>query len=429
MRTHAAAVPLAVLMLNCSSSSQVPYSPGNDGDGGLTDTYSTDSFVTGVWTALAAGGMHSLGLRVDGSLWVWGGDINGQLGDGCGTAAVCSNIKVFAPVRNGTVSRLSSIAAGSLHSVALDADGALWTWGSNDEGQLGDGCDSSACFMRTTPKLIGADKDWIAISAGAQNTLALKANGTLWSTGSNNTCGANCGVDPNSRTLELTRVDDSTQWTAMSAGAHHVIAIKKDGSLWTWGRNYAGQLGNGVRDPDITSPGTATPQQIGSDHDWAAIAGGPSFSVAIKLTGTLWHWGTYDPVGNCPFDGCLIPKQIGTDHDWKVIAAGSIFAVASKQDGSLWIWGRGFGQNVPLCDVCGNTAIYVPTRVGTANDWINITAGSSSPFAGFFGGHALGLRATASAGATAWGWGLNREGQVGVAQTQSAVDMPTAIDR
>jgi alpha-tubulin suppressor-like RCC1 family protein len=121
----------------------------------------------------------------------------------------------------------------------------------------------------------------------------------------------------------------------------------------------------------------------------------------------------------------LIPKQIGTDHDWKVIAAGSIFALALKQDGSLWIWGRGFGQNVALCDICGNTAIYVPTRVGTANDWSNIVAGSSSPFAGFFGGHALGLRASA----TAWGWGLNREGQVGVAQTQSTVGMPTAIDQ
>src|SRR5713101_5468844 len=106
MRTYAAAVAMTVLTLNCSSSNQAPYAPGADGDGGLTDTYSTDSFasdtpLTGVWTALAAGGMHSLGLRIDGSLWVWGGDINGQLGDGCGTAAVCSDIKVFAPVRNG----------------------------------------------------------------------------------------------------------------------------------------------------------------------------------------------------------------------------------------------------------------------------------------------------------------------------------------
>ena len=136
--------------------------------------------------------------------------------------------------------RVKAISAGGYYTIALKTDGSLWAWGSNENGQLGDGTNTN----RKLSVQIGTETDWFAISAGSDSTIALKMDGSLWAWGSNYYGQLGDGTTTN-RNAPV-QIGTDYDWSAISAGSSHTIALKTDGSFWAWGRNVEGQLGDGA---------------------------------------------------------------------------------------------------------------------------------------------------------------------------------------
>src|SRR5258708_6340153 len=319
------------------------------------------------YAKIDVGDRHSLALKPDGTLWAWGINDNGQLGNG-------TWVNRNTPVKIGP--GYSAIAAGYAHSLALKPDGTLWAWGYNGDGQLGDGTRMNA----NTHELTGLG--FAAIDAGDHHSLALKTDGTLWAWGFNNNDEFGLEIGPG--------------YSAIAAGDYHSLALKPDGTLWAWGANSNGQLGDG------TLGYTSTPVQIGSGY--AAIAAGAGYSLALKTDGTLWAWGINDhgQLGDGTWVDKNTPVQIGSGY--ATIAAGGGFrqngnssghSLGVKTDGTLWAWGANdVGQ---LGD---GTLVDKSTPAQIGYDYTAIAAG---------GGYSLALKTDG----TLWGWGINDFGQLG----------------
>jgi len=344
------------------------------------------------WTSLSIEKFHTAAVKADGTLWAWGMNTWGQLGDG-------SNIDKNTPTRIGTDSNWLTAAVGgssynwlhthitvlvtNSHTAAVKTDGTLWAWGSNNSGQLGDGTN----IAKNTPTKIGTDSDWAWVEAGGSSTYALKSNGSLWAWGWNSDGQLGDGTKINKNTP--TQIDTDTDWAHVTAGfgfsmgGNFAIALKTDGTLWTWGRNAGGP----------------TPTQIGTDADWAHISAGSGHTVALKTDGSLWAWGSNwtGQLGDGTNIDKSTPIQIGTGSDWALAAAGSGHTVALMTDGSLWAWGgNSNGQLGDGTDIDKNT----PTRIGAATDWDFVAAGTTDSFA-------------IKTSGDLWAWGKNNFGQLG----------------
>ena len=346
--------------------------------------------VTGPWTAVSIGSSiwsnHVLGIKSDGSLWAWGENEYGQLGDG-------STIESSTPILIDSTSTWTAIAAGEFHSVAVKSDGSFWTWGYNGSGQLGIG-------VETTRKLssvqIEKDNNWLAVVAGDNYSLALKNDGSLWSWGNNDDGQLGIGDDSINIKQSPVRIGEDNDWTSISAGIlydnGHNLALKSDGSLWSWGYNFHGQLGNGLGG-SIWRYNEYAPIRIGEDNDWSAFAAGGAHSLALKSDGTLWAWGTNGSgqlgIGDELITESFSPIQIGEDNDWSAIAAGGYHNLALKNDRSLWAWGN---NNEGQLGDGSKEDKFSPARIGEDNDWIEI-AGSPT--------HSLALKSDGSL----WVWG------------------------
>ena len=271
---------------------------------------------------IAAGYSHFLAIKSDGTLWAWGNNRYGQLGDG-------TTVYRDSPVQIGAENDWVEVAAGMDHTIAMKSDRTLWAWGRNNSGQLGDGTTTD----KYTPVQIGTDYDWDAVAAGGWYTVALKRDGRLWAWGYNGSGQLGDGTTTSRHTP--VQVGTDNDWNVLEAGEYHTLALKKNGTLWAWGDNQYGQLGDG------TIQGKPSPVPIGTDHDWAAIAAGYYHTVALKTGGTLWAWGKndYGQLGDGSTDDKHIPVSIGTDHDWAKISAGYYHSVALKTGGTLWTWG------------------------------------------------------------------------------------------
>ncbi len=186
---------------------------------------------------MGAGSWYSTAIKSDGTLWAWGDNEYGQLGNGTTTG---SSI----PIQESTTSSdWSSVGAGEYHIAAIKSDGTLWAWGFNLDGELGNGTntDSSVPVQEHT-----ASSDWSSVSAGSGHTAAVKSDATLWAWGYNffGQLGNGTNTDSNVPVQESTA---SSDWSSVNAGDEFTTAIKSDGgTLWAWGANYYGQLGNGT---------------------------------------------------------------------------------------------------------------------------------------------------------------------------------------
>ena len=323
---------------------------------------------------------HELGLRADGTLWAWGANASGQLGDGTTTARATA-----APV--GTATNWIAAAVGTAHSVALKADGTLWAWGLNTSGQLGDGSKTA----RPTPVPVGTATNWAAIACGANFTLALKTDGTLWAWGQNSSSQLGDGLIED-RSLPF-QIGTATNWAGLSAGTGHTVAVKTDGTLWSWGTNANGQLGDG------TTTARTAPAQTGTLTTWATVACGSSHTAALRKDGTLWAWGSNasGQLGDGSTTQRLAPVPIGAATKWAALTAGANHTAAFQSDGTLWAWG--LNSSGQLGD--GTTATRTaPVPIGTATTWAILAGGAS---------HTLALQ---SDGAL-WTWGSNASGQSG----------------
>jgi alpha-tubulin suppressor-like RCC1 family protein len=313
------------------------------------------------WKSIACGGGHTVALKTDGSLWTWGRNSYGQLG-------VNNTTRRSTPVTTLLGgNNWKSIACGYRHTVALKTDGSLWTWGNNFDGQLG----VNNTTTRSTPvtTLLGGN-NWKSIACGGDHTIALKTDGSLWTWGYNSfgQLGVNNTTD---RLTPVTTLLGGNNWKSIACGGGHTIALKTDGSLWTWGNNFDGQLGVN----NTTTRSTPVTTLLGGNN-WKSIACGGNHTIALKTDGSLWTWGNN-------FDGQLgvnnttdrltpVTTLLG-GNNWKSIACGGYHIVALKTDGSLWTWGRNSYGQLGVNDTTTRST-SVTTLLG-GNNWKSIACG------------------------------------------------------
>jgi alpha-tubulin suppressor-like RCC1 family protein len=313
--------------------------------------------LTGV-TAIAAGWSNSVALKSDGTVWAWGYNAYGQLGDNTTTDRHVP-VEVVGAGGSGHLTGIIAIAAGPDDSVALRSDGTVWAWGSNSVGELGD---NTTTDRHVPVEVVGAGGSGhltgiIAIAAGGGHSVALKSDGTVWAWGYNGygQLGDNTTTERHVP-VEVVGAGGSghlTGITAIAAGDEHSVALKSNGTVWAWGSNGYGQLG------DNTTTDRHVPVEVvgagGSGHltGITAIAGGWLNSMALKSNGTVWAWG-YNGAGqlgdNTRTDRHVPVEVVGAGGSGHLtgiiaIAAGFEHSVALKSNGTVWAWGyNGYGQ-------------------------------------------------------------------------------------
>lgn len=208
-----------------------------DSQGTRTTCYMSPRLVSRLFVqacpATAAGGLHSVALKNDGTVWTWGGNAYGQLGDGLATNR-------STPTQVSGLTGVTGVSAGYYHTLALKEDGTVWSWGHNLHGQLGDGTTTN----RSRPVQVAGLNNIVAVAAYGYHSVALRNDGTIWSWGSN----AYGEIGDGTTTSRFTPVQVSqiTNAFAIAAGANHTVALSQDGSAFGWGNNIYGQLGNGT---------------------------------------------------------------------------------------------------------------------------------------------------------------------------------------
>lgn len=277
------------------------------------------------WKTITAGKQHSLGIKNDGTLWVWGDNYYHQLGLGDNINYPSDRI---IPSQLGTATNWQTIVSSERHTVSLKNDGTLWVWGDNIYGKLGDG----TTIKKASPIQIGT-AIWQKIAVNSTNTAAIKSDGTLWIWGDNNfgVLGDGTNVSKNIPT----QIGTAT-WQSVALGSTHTLGIKKVGTLWGWGSNAFGQLAMG------TNYGPNVPTRIGNET-WQSVAASNYHTIAIKSDGTLWSCG--NNFSGQLGDGTTTNKngltQIGTATNWRSISTGEGgHSLAIKTDGTLWTWGE-----------------------------------------------------------------------------------------
>jgi alpha-tubulin suppressor-like RCC1 family protein len=268
----------------------------------------------------------------------------------------------------------------------------LYAWGANGSGQLGLGDTTN----KSSPVQVGLLTNWSVISSGAgQDMAAVKTDGTLWTCGYNfygqlgiGTSGS--GTDKSSPV----QVGSSTDWATVSASGYSAGAIKTDGTLWMWGIGNNGALGLG------NTVNYNSPKQVGILTNWLKInCGSYTATFAIKTDGTLWAWGqnSNGQLGLGDTTNRSSPVQVGGLNNWASIAPDDSYIIALKTDGTLWAWGNNGQGQLGF----GNVDKYSsPKQVGSMTNWSKISTSFSS--------HAI------KTDGTMWAWGYNADGRLGL---------------
>lgn len=319
------------------------------------------------WKKVSQGENYSIALKEDGTIWIWGQNTYGLLGNG---SAAATEIKH--PTQIGTDANWTDISTGRNFALAIKGNGDLYGWGANYYGEqgLGHNTDLSA------PTLI--QQNVKAFSAGYYHTLIVKTDGTLWGAGYNDYSGLGVGTSTFSYNTFQQEATKATNWASVTATYYNSFAIKTDGTLWSAGANAEGQ--NGLGTPASVGSQTDTFTQVGTDTNWKAIAGGLHHTLGLKTNGELWSWGRslYGNLGLGNTTQYFTPQQIpGTT--WAAIGATNESSSALKTDGSLWTWGyNGYG----ILGIGTTTSVSTPTKVGTENTWKNIPVRSGENSSG-----------------------------------------------
>lgn len=314
------------------------------------------------WADVSCGYAYAEGIKQDGTLWGWGYNGDGKLGVGYTsiTEPISSNI----PIQVGTDKDWKTVSCGTTHTMALKNNGTLWGWGSaNTYGQIGDG----ASVPRYSPVQIGTRSDYKQVITTMKATFALMNDGTIWSWG----MGFYGELGNGSSSNVPLQIGTDNNWSMIQASDYHTLALKKDGTLWGWGDNEKGNLGDG------TKTNKSGPAQIGTENNWVRVACVGLSSYGIKKDGTLWAWGDnqYGQLGIGSTIDKTQPTQIGTETNWYKIFSGNYVVLALKKDGTLWAWGN---NKYGMVGNGTKTDQNTPVQILSANTYTRVVAGNTT---------------------------------------------------
>jgi len=393
-----AALALLVLLSACGGGGGGGAASGA-GAAASTSAVSPVLGFSGSDKTFAAGDVHGLAIRYTASLYSWGSNLDGQLGTGTETSSLI-------PVQVPSTVNWSLVSAGGLFTMALRSDGTLWTWGSNQDGQLGLGLLSNTILPTPTKVTLPfAPRD---ISAGGSHAMAVLTNGALWAWGDNDS--GQLGIGTNSDQNSPVEVGLAKNWDSVSAGGSHTLAKQAvTNYLYSWGANANGQLGQRDLRGGREIGGRELPALTVS-----VFSAGGAHSMAIDTSGNLWAWGANGSgqVGDSTSTTDYTwPYEVSANGSWARVAAGGLHSLALTTGGALYSWGDNtYGQ-------LGNgttTNSNVPTQVGTDTHWVAITAGQYTSMA-------------VKSDGSLWIWGRNDSGQSGNGTTTSPITTPTQL--
>ena len=402
---------------------------------GTTDPNLLPSAVIGLGTgsdvvAMAPSTVFALALKADGSVVGWGANALGQLGDG----TFANRPTPVTSARFGSGSGVVAIAAGLSHAVALKADGSVWSWGSNNNGNLGNPSIVGASNVPVPVIGLGSGSGVVALTAGGNFTLARKADGTVWGWGTNNNGQLGIGNNINQPVPVQVKgpgaVGVLSNIVALSAppaaGGVFALALSADGTLWAWGNNSSGQLGDG------TTTDRNTPVQVkgvggsGVLNDVAAIdAGGGAnnlHALAMQIDGTVLAWGSNSngQLGTADTRASAVPVQVsglGRGSGVAAVSAGTGLSLALKADGAVLAWGDNSSGQLGDGTFSGHAT---PAAVAGMMEIRSISTQILSH-------HSLAIRTDGVVVA----WGNNDNGQLGTGDTANqlvAVAVPNLSD-
>ncbi|MBA9084618.1 alpha-tubulin suppressor-like RCC1 family protein [Fontibacillus solani] len=305
--------------------------------------------------AVSAGANNTMALKSDGSVWSWGSNTSGQLGDGTLSSSLV-------PKQAINVNSITAIASGNSFSLALKSDGTVWGWGQNTIGQLGN---TTLTSQQYKPKKIENFDSVVAISAGSTHALALKSDGTVWSWGSN--FNGELGIGTTTNAYVPTKISSLSGVKAISAGMFFSYALKTDGTVWAWGTNNQGQLGNG------STNNQTVPVKISSLSSVDSIASGLYHGLALKQDGTVWSWGYNNngQIGDGTYTVRLTPVKVTSLSGIKQISAGMYHSLA-RAESEIYSWGSNSYGQLGNNSTSGST---IPVRVSTLTSTKDIDVG------------------------------------------------------
>jgi alpha-tubulin suppressor-like RCC1 family protein len=326
----------------------------------------------------------------DGTLWAWGLGTSGQLGDNNITNG-STPVTTFTGGNNW-----KQVSSGGAHTSAIKTDGTLWTWGAGANGRLG----NAQVTNRSTPvTTFTGGNNWKQVSSGNAHTVAIKTDGTLWTWGVGTSGRLGNGATTGNISTPVTTFAGGTNWKQVSSnsGSSHTAAIKTDGTLWTWGLGTSGQLGD--NDTITTSTPVTT---FAGGNNWKQVNSGNAHTAAIKTDGTLWTWGAgaNGRLGNAVLTNTFTPvTTFAGGNNWKQVNSGNLHTAAIKTDGTLWVWGNANNGRLGNQAISVNRSTPITTFAG-GNNWKQVGAGN---------GHTVAIKTDG----TLWTWGLGSSGQLG----------------
>ena len=319
-------------------------------------------------------GGHVLALKADGTLWSWGNNMHGQLGDG---TTVDHTIAAKVP----GISSVKDIAAGDKHSLALRYDGSVWAWGNNGKRE----CLNDTSEKILTPAKVQDIDSVKSISAGDQFSMASTTDGDVYIWGTLIT-----------GHMKPTKINNVSNISQVEAGNNSAYAVSSNGIVYAWGENEYGQLGIGTKD-NVTAP-----TQISGLDTVERLSTGGTFALALKADGTVYAWGNNSSgqLGNGTLTESLSPVVVSEITNIALISSGYMHSVALDTDGDIWVWGN--NRTYQLGD--GEKYKSSPVLLQEIPGISTVNAGNN---------HALALKPDG----TVWSWGSNEKGQLGNGHT------------